>query len=174
MAIADINSILSRSFRNDRISKISWEKGNYLNVTMCVTEECNLECTYCYMVGKNNFKKMTFETAKKIVDFIVNDPYCNNLSDNLLIDFIGGEPLLEMELIDKISDYICLLLYSKRHKWFNNLQFSFSTNGTLLQLFCNHVLSLIKNWRFLYKYALTCYYLSDYLKGVNKYAARYS
>lgn len=26
MAIADINSILSRSFRNDRISKISWEK----------------------------------------------------------------------------------------------------------------------------------------------------
>lgn len=93
MAIADINSILSRSFRNDRISKISWEKGNYLNVTMCVTEECNLECTYCYMVGKNNFKKMTFETAKKIVDFIVNDPYCNNLSDNLLIDFIGGEPL---------------------------------------------------------------------------------
>ncbi len=46
--------------------------------------------------------------------------------------------------------------------------------GTLLQLFCNHVLSLIKNWRFLYKYALTCYYLSIYLKGVNKYAARYS
>lgn len=32
--------------------------------------------------------------------------------------------------------------------------------GTLLQLFCNHVLSLIKNWRFLDKYALTCYYLS--------------
>jgi len=31
--------------------------------------------------------------------------------------------------------------------------------GTLLQLFCNHVLSLIKNWRFLYKYALTCHYL---------------
>ena len=131
MAIVDVNSILSRSFRNDRVSKISWEIGNYLNVTICVTEECNLECTYCYMVGKNNFKKMTFETAKKIVDFIVNDPYCNSLSDNLLIDFIGGEPLLEMELIDKISDYICLLLYSKKHKWFNNLQFSFSTNGTL-------------------------------------------
>ena len=46
--------------------------------------------------------------------------------------------------------------------------------GTLLQLFCNHVLSLIKNWRFLYKYALTCYYLSIYLKGVNKYAAKNS
>lgn len=28
MAIADINSILSRSFRNDRISKISWEIGS--------------------------------------------------------------------------------------------------------------------------------------------------
>ena len=43
-----------------------------------------------------------------------------------------------------------------------------------VQILCNHVLFLIKNWRFLYKYALTCYYLSDYLKGVNKYAARYS
>ena len=35
---------------------------------------------------------------------------------SLLIDFIGGEPLLEMELINKISDYVCLLLYSKKHK----------------------------------------------------------
>ena len=83
MAIADVNSILSRSFRNDRISTISWESGNYLNVTICVTEECNLECTYCYMVGKNNFKKMRFETAKKIVDFIVNDPY--KYLENLVI-----------------------------------------------------------------------------------------
>ena len=42
------------------------------------------------------------------------------------------------------------------------------------QILCNHVKIIKKNWRFLYKYALTCYYLSDYLKGVNKYAARYS
>lgn len=131
MAIIDTDSILERTSMSNRVSKITWSNGNYLNVTLCVTEECNLECTYCYMVGKNNFKKMSFDTAKKIIDFIVNDPYCNKLSDNLLIDFIGGEPLLEMELIDKISDYICLLLYDKKHKWFNNLQFSFSTNGTL-------------------------------------------
>ncbi len=68
MAIVDINSILNKSFRKDRISKITWEKGNYLNITLCVTEECNLECTYCYMVGKNKFKKMNFETAKRIID----------------------------------------------------------------------------------------------------------
>lgn len=80
------------------------------------------------MIGKNNFKKMRFETAKKIVDFIVNDPYCNSLSDNLLIDFIGGEPLLEMELIDKISDYICLLLYIKKHRY--HAGFGFSIDGT--------------------------------------------
>lgn len=62
-----------------------------------------------------------------------------------------------------------------KHKNYKLLEDYRITNiGTLLQLFCNHVLSLIKNWRFLYKYALTCYYLSDYLKGVNKYAARYS
>lgn len=46
--------------------------------------------------------------------------------------------------------------------------------GSCHKCLCFLELSLIKNWRFLYKYALTCYYLSIYLKGVNKYAARYS
>lgn len=129
MAVIDIDSILEKTHRNTPL--FTWESENYLNVTLCVTEDCNLACTYCYMVGKNSFKKMDFEMAKKIVDFIVDDPYCNSLSENLMLDFIGGEPLLEMELIDKVSDYCSLLLYSKGHKWFDNFQISFSTNGTL-------------------------------------------
>ncbi|MFV0503058.1 MAG: radical SAM peptide maturase, CXXX-repeat target family [Lachnospirales bacterium] len=131
MALIDLDSVLENSFGNKNVAHITWEKGNYLNATFCVTEECNLECTYCYMVGKNNFRKMSFDTAKKIVDYLINDPYCVELTDNLMVDFIGGEPLLEMELIDKISDYIVLSLYVKDHKWFDNFQISFSTNGTL-------------------------------------------
>ena len=131
MAVIKLDSIIDRSFSNRNSAFIHWEQQNYLNATFCVTEECNLECTYCYMVGKNKFKKMSFDTAKKIVDYLLNDPYCSGLTDNLMVDFIGGEPLLEMELIDKITDYICLSLYVNKHKWFKNFQISFSTNGTL-------------------------------------------
>ena len=39
---------------NEVKDRNSWIDGNYLNATICVTEDCNLRCTYCYMVGKNN------------------------------------------------------------------------------------------------------------------------
>lgn len=110
---------------------IKWEDGNFLGITLCVTEDCNLRCSYCYMVGKNHFRRMSWETGKRIVDFILNDPYCTGLTDNLMLDFIGGEPLLEMDLIDKICDYTILSLYTMKHKWLDNFHINFSTNGTL-------------------------------------------
>lgn len=130
MSKVDLSSILNKNEYKKR-TITGWENGNYLNATICVTEECNLACTYCYMVGKNNFHRMSFDIAKKIVDFLITDPYCTGLTDNLMVDFIGGEPLLEIDLIDKISDYICMSMYLKNHKWFNHFQITFSTNGTL-------------------------------------------
>ena len=44
-------------------------------------------------------------------------------------DFIGGEPFLEIDLIDRICDYIKIELYRRNHHWFNSYRFSFSTNG---------------------------------------------
>lgn len=107
-----------------------WKKGKYTTVTFCVTEDCNLACKYCYMVGKNNKRRMTFETAKKIVDFVLESSL-DNYEDAVSWDFIGGEPLLEMELIDKISDYIVAKSYLLNHKWFHCHSFNFSTNGIL-------------------------------------------
>lgn len=104
--------------------------GNYLTLTFCVTQDCNLACTYCYM-KKNNEHKMNIEMGKKIVDFILNDKYIYNLSENVLFDFIGGEPLIEMDMISELSDYIVMKLYTMNHKWFKSYSFSFSTNGLL-------------------------------------------
>lgn len=103
---------------NWSLDKNSWNDGNYLNATFCVTEDCNLRCTYCYMVGKNKFHRMDFDTAKNIVDFLMNDEYSLNLSDSIMLDFIGGEPLLEIDLIDRICDYFLLKAYKENHKWF--------------------------------------------------------
>lgn len=131
MAVIDLDSVIDKTMGDKNTAHITWDRGNYLNATFCVTEECNLKCSYCYMVGKNHFHKMSFEMGKKIVDFLINDPYCTSLTDNLMVDFIGGEPLIEIDLIDQISDYIVLSLYVNHHKWFDNFQISFSTNGTL-------------------------------------------
>ncbi len=107
-----------------------WQDGRCITLTFCVTEDCNLACTYCYMVGKNSKRKMSFEVAKRIVDFVLQDEYlCQE--DAVVWDFIGGEPLLEIELIDKLCDYIVAKMYAMNHKWFNKYRFTFSTNGVL-------------------------------------------
>ena len=108
----------------------SFGNGNANNITFCVTEECNLRCKYCYMVHKNNFKKMSFETAKKAVDYVLKarDIYSKK---SVVWDFIGGEPFLEIDLIDKVSDYIKEQMYLTKHPWFDDYMFSFSTNGLL-------------------------------------------
>ena len=98
------------------------------NITFIVTKDCQLACKYCYLVGKNNKERMTLETAKRAVDYILEcDIY--NKEDGVNWDFIGGEPLLEADLIDKICDYIKISMYQRNHKWFNNFHFSLTTNG---------------------------------------------
>lgn len=112
----------------------SW-RGNYgdqgvKTITFCVTEDCNLVCRYCYMTGKNNKKSMSFEVAKKAIDYIFNNP--DEFKENSVVfDFIGGEPFLEVDLIDKICDYLKVKMLMLRPDWFDSYRFSFSSNGLL-------------------------------------------
>lgn len=124
----------------------SWEGNGHIprTITFCVTESCNLACKYCYMTGKNNTKKMTFETAKKAVDYILNDR--KNFNEGAVIwEFIGGEPTIEMELIDRISDYIKRQMLLLDHPWFDAYKFNFSSNGILYK--SNQVQNYIKKNR---------------------------
>lgn len=109
----------------------NWEGlGNPKNITFSVTEDCNLACRYCYMTGKNHTKRMSFETAKKAVDyFLANQDIFDNKS--VIWEFIGGEPFLEIDLIDKLTDYIKQQMFLLDHPWFNSYRLSFSTNGLL-------------------------------------------
>lgn len=107
-----------------------WGNGNAKTITFLVTEDCQLRCRYCYIVGKNSFNRLSFETAKSVIEYILTNRL--QFNDNAVIwDFIGGEPLLEIKLIDKICDYIKLRMYELNHPWFNNYRFNFSTNGIL-------------------------------------------
>ena len=112
----------------DNVSQ--WNDGENFYVTLCVTEDCNMACTYCYMKHKNNVKRMTYETGKKIIDFVLET---SNQRDeqSIVIEFIGGEPLLEIKLISQLCDYFVGRLYTMQHPWFYNYRFSFSSNGLL-------------------------------------------
>lgn len=107
-----------------------WEDGRARNITFIVTKECQLACKYCYLVGKNSKERMSFDTAKEAIDYILLNKELFP-EQSVIFDFIGGEPFLEIDLIDKICDYIKVSLYEKGHIWFNSYRFNFSTNGLM-------------------------------------------
>lgn len=106
----------------------SWESGRGKSITFIVTKDCQLACKYCYLVGKNSKERMSWEIAKQAIDYIL--VHENDFKEESVIwDFIGGEPFIEIDLIDRICDYIKMEMFSRNHHWFNSYRFSFSTNG---------------------------------------------
>ena len=108
----------------------TWQEGTAKEITFIVTKDCQLACKYCYLVGKNSNERMSFDVAKKAIDYILSQE--KNImfnQESVIWDFIGGEPFLEIDLIDQICDYIKTQMYVLDHHWFNSYRFSFSTNG---------------------------------------------
>lgn len=105
-----------------------WQSGVAKSITFIVTKDCQLACKYCYLVGKNTKERMSWEVAKQAIDFIL-DREEEFRDESVTWDFIGGEPFLEIELIDKICDYLKVEMFRRNHHWFNSYRFSFSTNG---------------------------------------------
>lgn len=107
-----------------------WKDGIAKEITFIVTKDCQLACKYCYLVGKNNSERMSFEIAKKAIDYVLaNENDRNFATQSVIWDFIGGEPFLEIDLIDQICDYIKVQMYSLNHHWFDSYRFNFTTNG---------------------------------------------
>ena len=121
--------------------------------SLCLTHNCNLDCIYCYQKHSSN-ARMSFETAKKSINWIFNNiPKDTN---KIEINFIGGEPLLEFNLIKQIFEY------TKSQNPKVNYTFFASTNGTLLTYD-------IKKWFTTYK-DLFCLGLSlDGIREVHNY-----
>lgn len=108
---------------------------NVKNITFVVTEACNLNCSYCYEKHKTN-RRMSKEVAKQAVDLIfdkhlINGYYDLNESEAVILEFIGGEPLLEIDLIDYIVEYFKFKSFEIDHPWATNYIINITTNGTL-------------------------------------------
>lgn len=110
------------------------DRGPAKTATFQVTDDCNLKCTYCYQINKGK-RKMTFEIAKQFVDLLVRDSYNEgtyvslDTTPGIVFEFIGGEPLLEIDLINEICEYIEWKLISENHPWADKHIYSFISNG---------------------------------------------
>ena len=100
------------------------------SITFIVTKDCQLICKYCYLVGKNANERMSFDVAKKAVDAILSVPDLFP-EERVVWDFIGGEPLLEIDLISDIVSYIFRRLKELNHHWNGYSGIRITTNGLL-------------------------------------------
>lgn len=74
---------------------------------------------------------MTFQVAKDAIDFFIGQQGNLLKRDFVILDFIGGEPLLEIDLIDEIVDYFKYITFKNDNRWFGRYRISISTNGIL-------------------------------------------
>jgi radical SAM peptide maturase (CXXX-repeat target family) len=122
---------------NDDPDSVSTFRTLSRTVTFQVTDACNLACTYCYQINKST-RKMSLETAKKFVDYLLDadetNTYINpTISPAIIIEFIGGEPFLEIELIEQVCEYFEAQAILRNHPWVNKHMFSICSNGTLYE-----------------------------------------
>ena len=116
------------------------------NFTFQTSERCSLNCTYCYQFNKTPMR-MSFETAKTFIDNLLADKYgyINRYnSPAIIIEFIGGEPLMEINLTRKIYEYFLEQCYELNHPWFTLHRISICSNG--LQYFDEEVQDFFKEY----------------------------
>lgn len=120
------------------------------NITFVVTEACDLACKYCYESHKCN-KYMTFDVAKKIVDLIfelseTNDStFINTKTKAVILDFIGGEPLLNIKVIEQTCDYFWKKALELNHRFADTFRISIISNG--VNYFNEEVQAFLKKYR---------------------------
>ncbi|MCI5738411.1 MAG: thioether cross-link-forming SCIFF peptide maturase, partial [Ruminococcus sp.] len=93
-----------------------------------VAHTCNLNCEYCFAAqGKYHGERalMSFETGKRALDFLVEH---SGKRKNLEVDFFGGEPLMNFEVVKQLVAYARRIEKEKG----KNFRFTLTTNGVLL------------------------------------------
>ena len=132
-ALADIAELYENGmlWAKDDFEIASNLKENAPVKAMClhVSHDCNLRCKYCFAdEGKYHTEKrelMTAETGKRAMDYLVEH---SGHRRNLEVDFFGGEPLMNFEVVKEVVEY-ARELEKKHNKVF---RFTVTTNGILL------------------------------------------
>ena len=93
-----------------------------------IAHTCNLNCSYCFASqGKYHGERavMSFEVGKQAIDFLIEK---SGTRRNLEVDFFGGEPLMNFDVVKQIVAYARSI--EKQHG--KNFRFTLTTNGMLV------------------------------------------
>ena len=93
-----------------------------------IAHTCNLNCSYCFASqGKYSGERavMSLEVGKRALDFLIEN---SGTRRNLEVDFFGGEPLMNFEVVKELVAYA----RSIEGKYNKNFRFTLTTNGMLI------------------------------------------
>ena len=93
-----------------------------------IAHTCNLNCSYCFASqGKYHGERavMSLEVGKRALDFLIEN---SGTRRNLEVDFFGGEPLMNFEVVKELVRYAREI--EKKHS--KNFRFTLTTNGVLI------------------------------------------
>ncbi|MBO6109053.1 MAG: radical SAM protein, partial [Eubacterium sp.] len=113
-----------------REGTIDFKKRETVVKALClhIAHACNLKCEYCF-AGEGEYHGdralMSMEVGKKALDFLVEN---SGQRKNLEVDFFGGEPLLNFDVVKELVKYGRSL--EKEHD--KHFRFTLTTNGVLL------------------------------------------
>ena len=106
-----------------------------------IAHDCNLACKYCFAEeGEYHGRRalMSFEVGKKALDFLIAN---SGNRVNLEVDFFGGEPLMNWDVVKQLVEYG----RSREKECNKKFRFTITTNGVLLNDeiidFCNREMS---------------------------------
>ncbi len=132
--LADIEALkdAGKLFSQDTYAGMAFDFKKRSNVVkaLClhVAHTCNLNCSYCFASqGKYHGERalMSFEVGKRALDFLVEN---SGTRTNLEVDFFGGEPLMNWQVVKDLVAY-ARGIEEERHKKF---RFTLTTNGVLV------------------------------------------
>jgi len=95
-----------------------------------IAHTCNLNCSYCFASqGKYHGERalMSYEVGKQALDFLVKN---SGTRRNLEVDFFGGEPLMNFDVVKKLVNYA----RSIEKDAGKNFRFTLTTNGMLIMM----------------------------------------
>lgn len=124
-------------------------KSQTQSIDIQVTERCNLCCTYCFQQNKSG-AVLKLEDAKKFFDYVLTRTPENCMYTNpdryhgVVLGFVGGDALLEADLIDDILTYFVEKMLELGHPWLNKWAAHLDTNGVLY--YSDSVQRLLKKW----------------------------
>lgn len=118
------------TFENYFTENVSGHIGQPVIKALClhIAHDCNLRCKYCFAsTGDFGTKRtlMSADTGKKAIDFLIEKSAARR---NLEVDFFGGEPLLNFDVVKEIVLYAL----ERQKEAGKNFRFTITTNAVLL------------------------------------------